>query len=81
MFLLQLLKMGKMQELMKSGLRVVRQHGILREGQHGLTVSVSVIGEDGKRASTDIHVGYSLEKSARLPSIVSLDAEDWTVEE
>ena len=81
MFLLQLLKMGKMQELMKSGLRIVKQQGILREGQHKLTVRVSVIGEDGRQVNSAIHVGYNQGKFARLPQIVSLDTEDWKVEE
>ena len=30
MFILQLLKMGTMQDLLKSGLRIVKQHGILK---------------------------------------------------
>ena len=32
MFLLQLIKDGKIQALLKSGLRIVKQHGILKEG-------------------------------------------------
>ena len=80
MFLLQLLKMGKMQELMKSGLRIVKQHGILREGRHELTVTLCVRGEDGKQAKTNIRVDYNLGKFAKLPQIVSLDTEDWKVE-
>ncbi len=81
MFLLQLLKMGKMQELLKSGLRIVKQHGILREGRHSMTVTFTITGEDGKQVKTDIRVTCNQGKLARLPQIETLETEDWKVVE
>lgn len=77
MFLLQLLKMGKFQELIKSGLRLVRQEGILREGQHRMTVTLSITDEDGKQAQTDIHVNYNQSKLAKYPQILDIDSKGW----
>ena len=81
MFLLQLLKMGKMQELLKSGLRIVKQHGILKEGRHSMTVTLTITGEDGKQVKTDIRVSYNQGKFSKLPQIETLDTEDWKLEE
>ena len=57
MFILQLLKMGTMKELLTSGLRIVKKHGILKEGQHRMTVTFTITGEDGKQAK-DAWVQY-----------------------
>ncbi len=81
MFLLQLIKDGKIQALLKSGLRIVKQHGILKEGRHSMTVTLTITGEDGKQVKTDIRVSYNQGKFAKLPQIETLDTEDWKVEE
>ena len=72
MFLLQLIKDGKIQALLKSGLRIVKQHGILKEGRHSMTVTLTITGEDGKQVKTDIRVSYNQGKFA---------TEEWKVEE
>ena len=81
MFLLQLLKMSKLKELLKTGLRLVKQYNILQEGQHRLTVTLTVGGENGKQAQTCINVSYKQDKSAKYPQILDIDATDWTISE
>ena len=81
MFLLQLIKDGKIQALLKSGLRIVKQHGILKEGRHRMTVTLMIKGEDGRQAKADIHVDYNQGRTAKFPSILSLDTDDWTISE
>ena len=81
LFLLQLIKDGKIQALLKNGLRFIKQHGILQEGRHRMTVTLTITGEDGKQVKTDIRVSYNQGKFAKLPQIETLDTEDWTVEE
>ena len=81
MFILQLLKMGTMQDLLKSGLRIVKQHGILKEGQHRMTVTVMITGEDGKQAKAEIQVSYNQGKLAKFPQILDMSSEGWSVSE
>ena len=81
MFLLQLIKDGKIQALLKNGLRFIKQHGILREGRHRMTVTITITGEDGRQAKADMHVDYDQGRAAKFPSILSLDAGDWTISE
>ena len=79
MFLLQLIKDGKIQALLKNGLRFIKQHGILQEGRHRMTVTLTITGEDGRQAKADLHVDYDQGRAAKFPSILSLDADDWTI--
>lgn len=79
MFLLQLLKMGKMQELLKTGLRLLRQHGILQEGQHDMTVTVTFSGASDKQAQTAFTVTYNQGRLSKYPQILTLETADWTV--
>ena len=79
MFLLQLIKDGKIQAILKNGLRFIKQHGILQEGRHRMTVTLTITGEDGRQAKTDLHVDYDQGRAAKFPSILSLDADDWTI--
>ena len=81
LFLLQLIKDGKIQALLKSGLRFIKQHGILQEGRHRMTVTLTITGEDGRQAKADMHVDYEQGRAAKFPSILSLDADDWTISE
>ena len=81
LFLLQLIKDGKIQALLKNGLRFIKQHGILREGRHRMTVTITITGEDGRQAKADMHVDYDQGRAAKFPSILSLDAGDWTISE
>ena len=81
MFLLQLLRMAKMQDLLKSSLLYLRQNGILEEGRHELNIDMSLQGKSGKRAQTTVHVTYSLANSAKAPQILSFEAEDWKMAE
>ncbi len=80
MFLLQLLKMGTMQELLKSGLRLVKQHGILKEGRHRMTVTFTITGEDGREARADVQVEYNQAKLAKFPQILDMHSDGWTVD-
>jgi hypothetical protein len=66
---------------LKSGLRIVKKHNILREGQHRLTVTLTIRGEDGKQAQTCINVDYNQGKFAKFPQILDIDATDWTISE
>ena len=79
MFIMQLLKMGTMQELLKSGLRIVKQHGILKEGQHRMTVTFTITGDDGKQSKADVRVSYNQGKLARFPQILDMSSDGWTV--
>lgn len=79
MFLLQLIKDGKIQSLLKNGLRFLKQHNILREGEHPMTVTITFSDENGKKAQTAIRVTYKQNKLAKVPSILSLDTDDWTL--
>ena len=79
LFLLQLIKDGKIQALLKNGLRFIKQHGILQEGRHRMTVTLTITGEDGRQAKADLHVDYDQGRAAKFPSILSLDADDWTI--
>ena len=81
LFLLQLIKDGKIQALLKNGLRFIKQHGILQEGRHRMTVTLTITGEDGRQAKADLHVDYDQGRAAKFPSILSLDAGDWTISE
>ena len=81
MFLLQLIKDGKIQAILKNGLRFIKQHGILKEGRHRMTVTLTITGEDGRQAKADIHVDYNQGRTAKFPSILSLDTDDWTISE
>ena len=81
MFILQLLKMGTMKELLTSGLRIVKQNGILKEGQHRMTVTFTITGEDGKQAKADVHVSYNQGRLAKFPQILDMHSEGWTVSE
>ena len=81
MFLLQLIKDGKIQALLKNGLRFLKQNNILQEGEHPMTVTITFSGEDGKKAQTAIHVTYKQNKLSKVPSILSMDTEDWTLSE
>ena len=81
LFLLQLIKNGKIQALLKNGLRFIKQHGILQEGRHRMTVTLTITGEDGRQAKADLHVDYDQDRAAKFPSILSLDAGDWTISE
>lgn len=80
MFLLQLLKMGTMQELLKSGLRLVKEHGILKEGRHRMTVTFTITGEDGTEARADVQVEYNQAKLAKFPQILDMRSDGWTVD-
>ena len=79
LFLLQLIKDGKIQALLKNGLRFIKQYGILQEGRHRMTVTLTITGEDGRQAKADLHVDYDQGRAAKFPSILSLDADDWTI--
>ena len=81
MFLLQLIKDGKIQAILKNGLRMIKEHGILKEGRHRMTVTLTITGEDGKQAKADIQVDYNQGRTAKFPSILSLDTGDWTISE
>ena len=79
MFLLQLIKNGKIQALQKNGLRFLKQHDILQEGEHPMTVTITFSGPDTKKAQTAFRVIYKQNKLAKVPSILSLDTDDWTL--
>ena len=79
MFLLQLLKNGKIQDLLKTGLRLLKKNNILAEGQHGMTVTITFSGENDKQAQTAIQVTYKQSKLSRYPQIIALDTTDWTI--
>lgn len=79
MFLLQLIKDGKIQAFLKSGLRFLKQNNILQEGEHPMTVTISFSGPDTKTAQASIHVTYKQNKLSKTPSIQSMDIGDWTL--
>ena len=81
MFLLQLLKMVKIQEFFKTGYHTLKKCGILQNGDHGMTVTVIFSGEDGKKAENSIRVNYSLGRLASAPTIRDMDIGTWTVSE
>ena len=81
MFLLQLLKMGKIQEFFKTGYHTLKKCGILQTGDHGMTVTVIFTGEDGKKAENSIRVKYRMGKLASTPTIQDMATDSWTVSE